>query len=69
MKKLILLLLTFVSMVSLAAADEWVNGYTKRDGTYVPGYYRTNPNGTTSDNYSHKGNINPYTGKEGTQNN
>lgn len=69
MKKLTLMSIAFLSFASLASADEYVNGYTKSDGTYVPGYYRSSPNGTTSDNYSHKGNINPYTGKEGTRNN
>jgi len=44
-----------------------VKGYTKRDGTQVAPSHATNPNGTRSDNYSHKGNVNPYTGKEGTK--
>ena len=24
-------------------ADKWVNGYMKKDGTYVQGYYRSSP--------------------------
>ena len=28
---------------STASADQWVNGYTKKDGTYVQGYYRSSP--------------------------
>lgn len=44
-----------------------VKGYTKRDGTHVAPSHATNPNGTRTDNYSHKGNVNPYTGKEGTK--
>jgi hypothetical protein len=42
-------------------------GHVTRNGTYVPTHTSTNPNHTTSDNYSAKGNINPNTGKEGTK--
>lgn len=56
-----------VSLISMAAsADEYVNGYTRSNGTYVQGYYRSSPNGTVQDNYSYKGNSNPYTGQSGT---
>lgn len=30
-------------------------------------YIRTSPNHTKNDNYSTKGNVNPYTGEEGTK--
>ncbi|MFM9928005.1 hypothetical protein VLK31_33895 [Variovorax sp. H27-G14] len=43
------------------------SGYTKSNGTYVAPSHATNPNGTKSDNWSTKGNVNPYTGKEGTK--
>ena len=42
-----------------------VKSYTKKSGTYVPPHHRTTPNKTKSDNYSTKGNTNPYTGKKG----
>jgi hypothetical protein len=45
-----------------------VKGYYKSNGTYVQPHYRSSPNSTTLDNYSTKGNVNPYTGKEGTVN-
>lgn len=48
-------------------SSEYVNGYYRRDGTYVNGYNRTKRNSTKSDNYSTKGNTNPYTGKRGTR--
>ena len=48
------------------AADHQVNGYVKKDGTYVAPTVATNPNPTKVDNYSSKGNVNPATGKEGT---
>jgi len=45
-----------------------VKGYTKKSGKYVEPHYRTAPNETEQDNWSTKGNINPYTGKKGTKN-
>jgi len=65
MKKLIMLLVAFSLMASLAYAGH-VNGYTRKDGTYVQGYERSNPNSTVKDNYSYIGNTNPYTGEKGS---
>jgi len=59
--------ITTLFLAMQAMADEYVPGYTKQNGTQVQGYYRTNPNNTQYDNYSTRGNINPYTGKEGTK--
>lgn len=50
-----------------SSSDVWVDGYTRSDGTYVQGHHRTAPNGTTADNYSTRGNVNPYTGERGTK--
>ena len=36
-------------------------------GSYVMPSYRTSPNKTKLDNYSTKGNYNPYSGKKGTK--
>jgi len=36
--------------------------------SHAQGHYRTNPNPTTRDNWSTKGNVNPFTGKPGTKN-
>lgn len=44
-----------------------INGYVKKDGTYVAPSHATNPNQAKYDNWSTKGNTNPYTGKEGTK--
>jgi hypothetical protein len=43
----------------------YVRPYYRRDGTYIPGHYQTNPNDTKLDNYSTEGNVNPHTGKPG----
>jgi hypothetical protein len=48
------------------AGDVYVHGYTRRDGTYVQGYHRTTPDSNPYNNYSTKGNVNPWTGKPGT---
>jgi hypothetical protein len=49
-----------------ASGPVWVNGYYRQDGTYVPGHYRTRPDGDPSNNWSNQPNVNPYTGKPGT---
>jgi hypothetical protein len=48
--------------------DHYVSGYTKRDGAYVEPHMQSNPNGTRDDNFSHVGNVNPYTGVPGDKN-
>ncbi|WCK57644.1 hypothetical protein PP175_26780 (plasmid) [Aneurinibacillus sp. Ricciae_BoGa-3] len=44
-----------------------VKGYTRKDGTYVAPHYRSSPDGNFYNNWSTAGNVNPYTGKEGTK--
>ena len=56
-----------LALSAQAVADEYVNGYVKKDGTYVAPHMRSSPNGQQWDNYNTKGNTNPYTGQEGTQ--
>lgn len=50
---------------SAADADQRVKGYTKKNGTYVAPHYRSSANGVKFDNYTTKGNTNPYTGQKG----
>ncbi|MBU2645364.1 hypothetical protein KKI24_11715 [bacterium] len=66
-KSFFLLMLILLSVSVVYGGDVYVRGYQKSDGTYVQPHYRTSPNSTRNDNYSTKGNINPYTGKEGTK--
>ena len=42
-----------------------VSSYTRSNGIPVKGHHRTHPDYTKNNNYSTKGNTNPYTGKEG----
>lgn len=50
-----------------SSSSHTVKGHTTKDGTYVPAHRATNPNDTKRDNWSQKGNVNPYTGKPGTK--
>jgi len=73
MKKYILVLMLFVGLLSFSASAEAktvrVKGYYKPStGSYVSPSYRTSPNKYKFDNYSTKGNYNPYSGKKGTVN-
>lgn len=63
---MILALFPLLCLSQVNSKHHHVNGHYKKNGTYVNGYERTNPNGTNQDNYSTEGNTNPYTGKEGT---
>ena len=66
MKKVFLFIVSFLLLASTLAFAGYVRGYTRKDGTYVQGYQRSNPNSTVKDNYDYKDNTNPYTGKKGT---
>lgn len=48
-------------------SDHAISGYTRSNGTYVKPSHATNPDFTRNNNYSTKGNVNPYTGKFGTK--
>jgi hypothetical protein len=50
-----------------SSSDVHVHGYTKKNGTVVQPYYRTHQDSTQTNNFSTKGNVNPYTGKVGTK--
>ena len=64
------LLIAFLLLLSpgLLLADQYINGYTRKDGTYVAPHYRSDPDGNPYNNYSYPGNVNPYTGKRATGN-
>lgn len=67
MKKLVVIAMTLLMASSAAFADVYVQGYYRKDGTYVAPHHRSSPNSTTYDNWSTKGNVNPYTGERGTK--
>ncbi|WP_338666813.1 hypothetical protein [Pseudodesulfovibrio methanolicus] len=71
MKKTVMLLIVCLALFfsTLAwAGDVYVKGYIRKDGTYVAPHYRSSPDGNPYNNWSTKGNTNPYTGKPGYKN-
>lgn len=66
MLKKLLFFLSVILISTISYADDYVKGYYRSDGTYVGGYYRSSPNGSVTDNYTYKGNTNPYTGTQGS---
>jgi hypothetical protein len=66
---IILILFLIVTSVTYAQSKKtvYVKSYTKKNGTHVTAHKRSSPNKTKSDNWSSKGNTNPYTGKRGTK--
>lgn len=69
MKRVLFIFFFLLASVSLcqskSSSDVFVKSYTRSDGTVVKGHYRSAPNYTNRDNFSTKGNTNPYTGKRG----
>ncbi len=74
MKKVLILsvlglfLLGFFGFAGTSEAVTRVRGYTTKRGTYVAPSYRSSPDRVKYNNYSSKGNYNPYTGKKGYKN-
>ena len=64
--------LTSLLAVTPVGAKGWggshfVRSYTTHKGTTVQSHRRTNPDSSRSNNWSTRGNVNPYTGKAGTK--
>lgn len=68
-RTLLLASILLVAGVTEAAAQrpEYVPPQVRRDGTFSDGHFRTSPNGTRLDNYSTRGNTNPFTGERGSR--
>lgn len=69
MRNALMLGLLMAAPLADAASSHSVKGYTKKDGTYVQPYKKTNPDQIRRNNYSSEGNFNPSTGKSGKQRN
>lgn len=65
MKKVIIAALALTT-IGGAADARMTRGYLRKNGTYVAPSFKTTPNHTKLDNYSTKGNVNPYSGNVGT---
>jgi len=66
---MILTLIAVMAFSGIVFAKVHVSGYHRANGTYVQAHNRSDPDGTTGNNWSHKGNVNPETGKVGHNNN
>lgn len=47
--------------------NHYVQPHITSNGTAVQGHHQTNPNNTQLDNYSARGNVNPFNGAIGTR--
>ena len=69
MKKIIGFIFIFISLTTAFAASAEaatrVRGYIKKSGTYVAPHYKSSRDSSKFNNYSTKGNYNPFTGKKG----
>jgi hypothetical protein len=63
----VMLLLATDALARRSGGSHSVRGTVTKKGTYVAPHRQTNPNRTTGDNWSTKGNVNPVTGKRGTK--
>jgi hypothetical protein len=68
MRILALVAVLMLTSAMSAAAQTYVDGYTRKDGTYVQGHWRSAPDNSPYNNYSYPGNTNPYTGRTATGN-
>lgn len=68
MKTAILIITITLFFPTCLIAQVQVGPHVRRDGTYVQPHQRSMPNQTPLDNYSTKGNINPWTGEPGHRN-
>jgi hypothetical protein len=57
----------FIALAPTADADEFVKGYTRKDGTFVQPHVRSSPDNSYNNNWSVQPNVNPYTGQSGTR--
>jgi uncharacterized protein (DUF2147 family) len=66
MKTMIFAAAALALVSTVASANEIVNGYMRQNGTQVQPYWRSDRDGDASNNWSTRGNVNPYTGATGT---
>lgn len=64
--KIALVIVGLLLAAEAFAGTTYVNPYVKRDGTFVQGHYRTTQDSSVYNNWSTRGNTNPYTGEDGT---
>lgn len=65
LRKILACVIALFVLTGVAEGAQRMRGYIKKNGTYVMPHYKTRKDGTRLNNYSTKGNINPYTDKKG----
>lgn len=60
------MLVTILIVAAPVFAADYVDGYYRKDGTYVNGHWKSERDNSYNNNYSTQGNYNPYTGNQGT---
>jgi len=63
------LTLALILLAPLAAwaGETYVDGYYRKDGTYIAPHWRSTPDSSYNNNWSTWPNINPHTGQQGTR--
>jgi len=59
MKKVYLVLLLGLLLAPAGYSQTYVDSYSRSNGTYVQGYYRTNPDSSIYNNYSYQPSSTP----------
>jgi len=67
MRTIAAIVVLFLMFASPAIADTRVGGYVRKNGTVVTPHVRSSRDGTRLDNFSTRGNVNPYTQKGGSR--
>lgn len=65
--KILIAVVVLASTAGFAHAQGYrqYQGYTRQNGTYVQPHYQTMPDGNRFNNWSTRGNTNPFTGQPG----
>jgi hypothetical protein len=66
MKLTLSAMILVLSSLNCVDAQTYVKPYMRKNGTFIEGHYRSRPNSSLYDNFSTRGNVNPYTGQRGT---
>ena len=65
LRKILACVIALFVLTGVVEGAQRTRGYIKKNGTYIMPHYKTRKDGTRLNNYSTKGNENPYTGKKG----
>ncbi len=68
MRKFLLIMAAALVLSAGMAEAKYQRGYVRKNGTYVSGHFKSNSDSSKFNNYSTKGNTNPYTRKKGYMN-